>query len=115
MAMPEEFKMLGELPPAEIAQKLREIGDDEAAEFYELQAAKGVRSIPEGIFTPRRWLDTEHQYGFIPTFEPGPERFHKIISASNMLPDNLLANQRINIRLDWLRVYDYPPPLINFG
>ncbi len=113
--MAEEFKMLGELPPTEIAQKLREIGDDEAAEHYELQAARGAPSIPEGIFTPRRWLDTQHQYGFIQPFEPGTARFHKIISATNMVPDTSLEKKRINIRLDWLRAYDYPPPLINLG
>jgi hypothetical protein len=113
--MVEEFKMLGEMPPAEIAQKLREIGDDEAAEFYEQQAAIRLQYIPEGIFTPRRWLDTQHQYGFIPSLEVGSERYHKIISATNMLPDHSLEKQRINIRLDWLRVYEYPPPLINLG
>jgi hypothetical protein len=113
--MVEEFKMLGELPPAEIAQKLREIGDDEAAEFYEQQVAADIHYIPEGIFTPRRWLDTQHQYGFIPPFEPDSERFHKIISAMNMSPDDSLENQRINIRLDWLRVHEYPSSLISFG
>jgi hypothetical protein len=113
--MVEEFKMLGELPPAEIAQNLREIGDDEAAEFYEQQAAAGIHYIPEGIFTPRRWLDTQHQYGFIPPFEPGTKRFHPIISATNKPPDNSLENQRINIRLDWLKVHEYPPALISFG
>ncbi len=113
--MVEEFKMLGELPPIEIAQKLREIGDDEAAAFYEQRVASGAHSIAEGIFTPRRWLDTQHQYGFIPLFEPSTKRFHQIISATNMSSDNSLENQRVNIRLDWLRAYEYPPPLISLG
>ena len=109
--MEETFKMLGEFPPAEIALKLREIGDDEAAEFYEQQAAQGF--IPEGRFIPRKWLDTSHQYGFIPLFEPGLERYHNIISATNMLPDTSLINQRVNIRLDWLRAYEYPRSFFN--
>src|SRR6266849_674979 len=111
--MSEEFVMLGDLSPSEIAQKLREIGDEEAVEFYEIRA-KGVRSLEEGVFySPRRWLDTQHQYGFIPLFEPGSTRFHKIVSATNMPPDDSLQNQRINVRLDWLRVHEYPKPLIN--
>ncbi len=111
--MADEFKMLGELPPAEIARKLREIGDDEAAEYYELQAKRGPSFIPEGRFIPRKWLDTSHQYGFIPPFEPGLERYQKIISATNMHPDTALVNQRVNIRLDWLRACEYPRSYFN--
>lgn len=113
--MAEEFKMLGELPPTGIARKLREIGDDEAAEFYEQQADVAIPYLPEGLFSPRRWLDTQHQYGFIPLFEAGTQRFHPIISATNMPPDKSLQNQRINIRLDWLKVHEYPPPFISLG
>jgi hypothetical protein len=109
------FQMLGELPPAEIALKLREIGDDEAAEFYELQATKEDSFLAESLFSPRIWLYTQPQIGFIPPFKPGTKRFHTIISATNMLPDNSLANQRINIRLDWLRAYSYPLPFIDLG
>ncbi|HEY4388735.1 MAG TPA: hypothetical protein VGN34_30150 [Ktedonobacteraceae bacterium] len=111
--MEETFQMLGELPPAEIAQKLREIGDDEAAEFYEQQAARGPSFIPEGRFIPHKWLDTAHQHGFIPLVEPGLERYHNIISATNMPPDASLLDQRVNIRLDWLRAYDYPRSFLN--
>ena len=111
--MAEEFKMLGELPPAAIAQKLREIGDDEAAEFYEQQKAPGASFISEGRFIPRKWLDTSHQYGFISLFEPGPERYRKIISATNMHPDTTLVNKRVNIRLDWLRACEYPRSYFN--
>lgn len=113
--MAEEFVMLGDLSPAEIAQKLREIGDEEAAEFYETRA-KEVGSLYDGVFNPpRRWLDTQHQYGFIPLFDPDSAQFHKVVSATNILPDDSLKNQRINVRLGWLRVYEYPNPLINFG
>jgi len=41
-------------------RKLREIGDHEAAEFYELQANQGFSFIPEGRFIPRKWLDTSY-------------------------------------------------------
>lgn len=109
--MAEGFQMLGELPLGEIAQKLREIGDDEAAAFYEQQAT--LTYLPEGRSIPRRWLDTQHQYGFIPLFEPHTNRFHPIMSATNMSPDLSLVNQRINIRLDWLKIYEYPSSLFS--
>ncbi|SRR6266702_1033301 len=113
--MPEEFVMLGAQSPTEIVQKLREIGDEDAAAVYEAQASRGL-SFEESVFNPpRRWLDTQHQYGFIPLFEPGTTQSHKIVSASNVLADDTLKNQRINIRLNQLRVYEYPKPLINFG
>lgn len=111
--MEEDFKVLGEMPPTVIAQKLRELGDIEAAAFYEQQSS--IEMQYEGLFTPRKWLDTQHQYGFIRPFEPGTTRFHPLISATNMKPDDSLQNQRINIRLDWLKVHEYPPPLISFG
>ena len=113
--MVDAFQMLGEYPAATIAHKLREIGDDEAAEFYEFQAARMLPVRPEGFFTPRRWLDTEHQFGFIPLFKPGADRFHPIVSASNIAPDPSLMHQRINIRLDRLYAHSYPPPLLHMG
>lgn len=107
--MAEGFQMLGELPPEEIAQKLREIGDAAAAAFYEQQAT--LTYLPEGLSTPRRWLDTQHQYGFIPLFEPHTNRFYPIMSATNISSDLTLVNQRINIRLDWLKIHEYPSSL----
>jgi hypothetical protein len=112
--MPDEFVMLGDQPLQEIARKLREIGDEEAAQAYEARLARAP-ALEEGLFSPRSWLNTQHQYGFIPPFEPGSARFHKIVSASDMLPDISLQGQRINVRLDYLRIYEYPKPLIHFG
>lgn len=113
--MSEAFIPLGELPPAAVAQKLRELGDEEAALAYEAQlepAAKGL----EGVFrAPRAYLNTQHQIGFIPRFKPGSERFHQIVAASHAPTGTELKNQRINIRLDYLRVHEYPQPLINLG
>lgn len=114
--MSDEFEMLGSQPPQIVAEKLREIGDDEAAQEYEELAQKterGERGFE--FFSPRNWLNTQHQIGFIPRFEPGSQRYQKIVSASNLEPNMNLQNQRINVRLDRLRVFDYPRPLINFG
>lgn len=111
--MEEVLKMVGELPPAAIAHKLREIGDDEAAAFYEMQMVADSSFLLEGRFLPRKWLDTSHQYGFIPFLKSGSKRYYNIISATNMAPDTTLVNQRVNIRLDWLRAYEYPRSFLN--
>lgn len=111
--MPEEFVPLGEQSPEEIVRKLREIGDDEAADEYEAREAE-PRALVEGLFRPRPWLNTQHQYGFIPLFEPGSGRYQKIVSASNMAPHEL-QDQRLNIKLDYLRIQEYPRPVISLG
>jgi hypothetical protein len=56
------------------------------------------------------WLNTQHQYGYIAPFVPGEKRYHPIVSASNMAADTSLQGERVNIRLDHLRVYQYPRP-----
>lgn len=103
--MDEQFIPLGMQEPKEIARKLREIEDDEAAQFYEQSSAA---SLEESLHRPRKWLNAAHQYGFIPIFTPGAQHRHDIISASNMRADETLRNQRINIRLHRLHVYEYP-------
>lgn len=102
--MLEEFVPLGEQSPDKIARKLREIGDDEAAQFYEVESA----SLAEGLRRPHEWLNKGYQYGFIPLFEPGEPHFHDIISASNMPANKSLKNQRINVHLHQFHVQEYP-------
>jgi hypothetical protein len=51
-------------------------------------------------------------YGFVKRFEAGSQRYHPIISATNMDADTSLQNQQISIRLDWLYAYEYPPSLL---
>jgi hypothetical protein len=111
--MQKEFVPLGERPINEIISKLNEIGEVEVVSKLNAYtksplASKSGRSI-------KPWLNTQHQYGFIPLYEPGSSRFHQIVSASNMQADESLRNQRINIKLGYLRVYEYPKPFIYFG
>ena len=47
--MPDEFVMLGEQSPQEIAQKLREIGDEEVAQVYEARVT-GAPSLERESF-----------------------------------------------------------------
>lgn len=96
--MNDKFVPLGLQSPEQIAAKLEEFEEDklEAAEL-------GLESANR-----RAWLNTQHQYGFIPRFIPGEKRYHPIKSASNMAADDGLKGKRLNIRLDYLRVYQYP-------
>lgn len=102
--MSEEFIPLGEQSPEVISRKLREIGDDEAAQVYETQIA----GYAEGFHTPREWLNKGYQYGFIPLFELGKHHLHPILSASNIPANESLKNQRINIHLHRFHVHEYP-------
>jgi len=99
------FVPLGLQSPEVIQAKLEEIEDVDGAVAYALESAQPTRS----------WLNTQHQYGFIAPFTPGEKRYHPIKSASNMDGTKELIGQRINIRLDYLRVYQYPKPLLGPG
>src|SRR5713226_1127053 len=101
--MLEEFVPLAEQSPDEIARKLREIGDDEAAQYYET----GADSLAEGLHRPHEWLNKGYQYGFIPLFEPGEPHFHDVIPASNMPTNESLKNRRINVHLHRFHVHEY--------
>ncbi|HEU0292589.1 MAG TPA: hypothetical protein VFR47_07620 [Anaerolineales bacterium] len=97
-----DFIPLGQQSPQQIQAKLQEI-EGEAVELEGLESAQ------------RPWLNTQHQYGYIAPFTPGAQRYFPIVSASNMSAQRDLQGKRINIRLDFLRVYQYPTPLFNIG
>jgi hypothetical protein len=100
--MTSDFIPLGLQSPEEIKAKLLEIeGPD--ANLEKLESAR------------RPWLNTQHQYGYIAPFTPGVQRYHPIVSAGNIAPTESLKGKRINIRLNYLHVYQYPRPLFSLG
>lgn len=104
--MSEDFVPIGEWKPDEIAAKLRELSEDDTlrgASFGALESAG------------QAWLYTQHQFGFIAPFVPGSARYHPIVAAGNMPADDSLRGQRVNLRLDFLRVYSYPRAWFAFG
>lgn len=111
--MSENFIPLGKQSPAEIARKLRELEDEEGA--LAIEATTQAKSLGQEslINLPRAWLNTQHQYGFIPRFDPAAGRFHPIVSAADAPTDLDLKGKRINIKLDYLRIYEYPKPFID--
>ncbi len=104
--MSDGFIPLGMQSPEQIQAKLQEIEGTPEAGVLGLEGQESAR---------RPWLNTQHQYGFIAPFTPGTQRYYPITSATNMSATESLKGQRINIRLGYLRVYQYPTPLFNLG
>jgi hypothetical protein len=103
-----DITLIGELPPATIADKLEEMGDAEGAARFRQRA---TADEAEGLFgwgAPQPWEYTTHQFGYLALLTPGDADPRPILYAGNMQADASLKNSRINIHLDRLRVYDYP-------
>ncbi len=102
------FKPLGERSASEIIEKLKDIDDDDESD----QLIKTDRHL-ESLFPTKAWLNTQHQYGFIPKISKTLKRLQDIQSTSRIKADHDLINSRINIRLDYLRIYDYPKTIFS--
>ena len=108
----DDLPVLGRLPPAEAAAKLRELGESEAADA--LETVKDERDFQTfgalSRFLPfrnRQWQHTAHAFGYLAPAPPGNEP-RPIRHAGNIEADPTLANARIKITLDRLRIADYP-------
>lgn len=108
----DDLPVLGKLPPAQAAAKLREVGENKTADT--LEAAKDTRDFQTfgalSRFLPfqnRQWQHTAHAFGYIAPSPPGSEPL-TIRHAGNIEADPTLRNSRIKISLDRLRVADYP-------
>ena len=105
--------VIGSLPPAEAAAKLREVGEDEPRRrcWTRLsQAAPATYGVLSriGIGGDRAWLHTAHAVGFLAP-APGPgSGLLPIRHAANIAPDHGLKGGRVKVTLDGLRVADYP-------
>lgn len=131
--MTDQFVPIGKRSPQVIAKYLRALGYEQNAALYEARANPpgkplNALSVSGGLQVPNlllgangsqspsdAWLNTEHQFGFIPPFIVGSGQFQPIVSASNMQADHTLSNKRINITIERIHVYAYPEPWISFG
>src|SRR6266705_2171349 len=94
--------VLGKLPPDEAAVKLREVGEDEAADL--LEESGNVRSFDiKGIggrnwwpFQDKPWQHTSHAFGYLAPVAPGHAAL-PIRHAGSIAADPLLKNSRIKI------------------
>jgi hypothetical protein len=105
-----DLPILGDLPADVQAQKLREVGETEAAD--RIVTGGDTEREPGERFAwfdqkERLYLHTTHRFGFIPADakNPGPITLRDV---GNIRPDEVLRDARINITLDRLRVAGYP-------
>lgn len=111
----EETKPIADMDPAEMAVKLREMGDEETAD--EITSAEEATAF-EGLFGqgPRKpYLYRSHQVGYFPLREPGSAAPISISAVGIVDPDPNLLNSRIDIHLDRLYIEEYPGSLFGAG
>jgi hypothetical protein len=106
----DDTPVLGKLPPDQAVAKLRELGEDEAAESLEIAHAGIPRAFGKSAFwhsQDKPWQHTAHAFGYIapaaPSNDPLPIRH-----AGNIAADPSLKNSSIKITLDRMRVAAYP-------
>jgi hypothetical protein len=110
----DDLPVLGNLAPAEAADKLRELGDIAAAEALDDASDAGAphtfgpqRKQSWWPFADKPWQHTAHAFGYLAPAPPGAEAL-PIRHAGNIEPDLSLKNTRVKITLDRLRVAAYP-------
>ena len=109
-----EFKVIGDMRASKAAFKLEELGDNEAATElrYTLEHVKVDPDFKHTIWIwskkPKAYQHTFHAYGYISpekTLAPSPV---DVIDAGFIQPDTSMANSKVKVTLDRLRVFDYP-------
>src|SRR5882672_8198958 len=105
-----EEPVLGALGPTEAAQKLKELGEDEAADELLSRAPQETESFGVSDWlrkNPKPWQHTAHSFGFVELAEPSRNSI-PISHAGNIGGQDDLRGKRIRITLDQLRVAAYP-------
>jgi hypothetical protein len=110
----DQLPVLGKLPPAQAARKLRELGEVEAATLLEAAQDEVTRGRPVQAdlkrwwpFQDKPWQHTAHAFGYLAPASTGSGLL-PINHAGNITSQPELKNARIKLTLDRLRVADYP-------
>jgi hypothetical protein len=105
----DEIPVIGALKKREIASALSAMGDAKTAEALLRPAPRGKKGLFGWGGGPKPWQHTSHQYGFTPLLPAGTVAPQPIKPAALIIPDTQnLKGKRINVKLDRLRVFDYP-------
>jgi len=103
-----DLPVLGAQASAEVAAKLRELGDTSSATTIEAAASNGPTKFGGAKtwwpFQDRAWQHTAHAFGFLPA-KAGSSVIQPV---GNLEADATLRNSRLKIALNRLRVADYP-------
>lgn len=108
-----EAKPIYDMDAYELAEKLRQMGDDAAAAEIEAGPQQGGLEDFSNQQPRRPYLFRTHQIGYIPLREAGSEAPIPIRAIGVVDPDLGLLNQRINIHLDRLHVQEYPGGILS--
>lgn len=104
----DDLPVLGKLPPAEAAAKLREIGEIDAAEVLTSAEKESPQTYGTwSLLGDKLYKHTAHTLGYLAPV-PANSRDLPIQSASNIATDLTLKGDRIKITLNALRVAAYP-------
>jgi hypothetical protein len=107
----DDLPVLGKLPAAQAAAKLREMGESGLA--VALEASQDAEHLTYARhkgwwpFQDKPWQHTAHAFGYLAPTKPGNVSL-PIKHAGNIAADMTLKNARIKITLDRLRIADYP-------
>ncbi|MDJ0837093.1 MAG: hypothetical protein QNK37_11295 [Acidobacteriota bacterium] len=112
----DDYPVIGRCSSEHKVALLREMGDDITAdEFDSAQTSKETDSLASfrggGIFRNRAlkpWEHISHSFGFLPAGLPATNEPLPLFNAGQIEPDQSLRNAAVTIRLDKLRVADYP-------
>ncbi|MBR8828903.1 MAG: hypothetical protein DSM107014_13550 [Gomphosphaeria aponina SAG 52.96 = DSM 107014] len=100
--------------PEKIENKLKELDEIELNNQAQSKSKNVDDILKKDIFEllnspqKRPWSYTTHQFGYIAPLETVSSEPQPILYPGTIAPDDTLKNSRINVRLDRLRVYEYP-------
>ena len=123
----DDFHVIGDMSGTEIIQKLAEIGDDDDARALQFIAIKrinpraklsdvGTMTISDNqvntaiALNPdqKPYLFATRAFGYLSTSAASSSTNVDLVEAGNMAADPSLKGQAIKIKLDRLRIFDYP-------
>lgn len=107
----DDVQVIGALSPAQAAEKLRQVGENDLADQLEPRDENGRPIIYRGTgwwpFEDKPWQHTAHAFGYLAPTAPGSEPM-PLVHAGNIAPDKTLKHARVRVTLDALRVAKYP-------
>jgi hypothetical protein len=108
-----DYPVIGKRSPEEQAQILRDLGDDETADaLMASRPATETKSIFGGgsglPWSSKPWGHTSHSFGFLPQAGAADPPLLPLYHAGQIKPDLSLRGAGVTIRLDSLRLADYP-------
>jgi hypothetical protein len=109
----ENLPVIGQMQEEQAAQKLREIGEEEAATLLEQVEETAPRRFGSGErkhpwpFQDKPWQYTAHTFGYLAPNSPG-EAVQAIRHIEEIAADSALRGERIKLTLNRLRIAAYP-------